>query len=332
MSVKINKAPVYVDFSALDDNPDNEWKKALVGGEGNEVYLSELLGAGVGEISNDTTSAAEPLTELPEEPVAGQHKEDESVIDLVGKAFNWASAFASSDSAPTSEELAAKKTESKKLPPKKKAVKITNKKAVTIKKTPVRKVPAKKKTFIPITKEAKARESLISKYRSYSSRFNLNAESHTKTTKQLAKYSLPDLEREYQLLKAKSNEGEVEEICYDIFEAALNMFAKVYARKLKYSMINTVYGSVDLIYIQEIIDEKFDEETGDPHLKRALAEAAIECAEWLCQPWYTRLAYHAHKIILEAGALEMNRRIGTLSGNSVSDAGREVLSKLHLKV
>ena len=319
----MSKPPAPVNFDALDAPPDDTWKSRLTDETSiNWEALAEREGKGMGTL---------PKVETPEEPLDGVGHEDPAVLSMAKSAFNW---FASPVPADPQEEVekpapAAVKKPAPRKPAAKTAAK-TVKKPIP-RKPAVRRKPGTANKPVPIPKDVKERERYIRMYRDFADRFELNDDIMTKTTKQLGKMTLEDLKRQYGLLKAKSNQGTVEAMCYDIFEELIKMGGKLYTKYLKrHALFGSLYGNVEFVYLDEILARALDDEEGDPALKAALAEAAIELAEWLCQPWYYRLLYHSHKIYGLAASLETQRRARVVSDQPMTAAGRAVFDSLGL--
>ena len=88
-----------------------------------------------------------------------------------------------------------------------------------------------------------------------------------------------------------------------------------------------LYGDVDFIHLEGVLEAEMDEQDGNPDLIACLKEASIELAEWLQAPWYYRLVYHGHKIYKMASNVEKARRHSILAERVPSAAGKRVLEE-----
>lgn len=331
--------PVVVDFDALDSTPyeEDSWKSRLMSENPKDWNFAEA-------------GPSEPAFELPDEPAPGQAQEDPAVeqaskglFDWVGGALGLGSSAEPEKPAKDKgkEKVAPKKAPVKKQPPKVAAEKgparrtpIQKPKARALPKTEARKAPARRKpgTIADDDPEKDEKTRLMIKYQMWAKRFGAEQDVMTKNMKQLAALPMDQMEREYLLLKAKTNEGVNEAMVYDMFEHGLKYLGDFYGKYLRRQRLaSMLYGNVEFVYLGEVIDDALGEETGDPDLKLALAEAAIELAEWLQMEWYYRLCWHAHKLCKEAADLEVKAKTAQLAKGQVSDGGERILSGLGLQ-
>lgn len=332
--------PVTVDFDALDATPyeEDSWKARLMSENPKDWDFGTAEPYGI-------------AVELPEEPAPGQAKEDPAVqqasqglFDWVGGALGLGSAASPEKPAKNKgkEKVQSKQTAAKKPAPKptKPAEKgpprrtpIQKPAARTLPKQEARKAPVRRKPgqIAEDDPERDAKRSLILKYQTWAKRFGAEQDVMTKNVKQLSAMPMEQMHTEYLLLKAKTNEGVNEAMVYDMFEHGLKYLGEFYGKYLRRQRLaSMLYGNVEFVYLGEVIDDALGEENGDPDLKLALAEAAIELAEWLQMEWYYRLCWHAHKLCKEAADIEVRKKTERVAKGGVSPESVKLLSELGL--
>jgi hypothetical protein len=321
MSVLPPLPPVEVNFEALDNDGDEEWKNKLMGD--NFDWDEE----------SSSMAFEEPLTEISNEEAPGQAKEDPLVEKASSGIMDWLWGGSSENKDKGKEKVEDSKPPSsakKRAPAKRPPAKA---KTSTVKKPAAKKLPAKRRAtpVDPADPEVIAKNRLITKYRSWATRFNDPTDLSAKTVKQLSSMKLEDIQREYNILKAKTNQGASEGMMYDLFENGVKMFGNFYTKFLRKQRLMGIYGDVQFTKLDEVLQEALGEENGDPDLKIALAEAAIELAEWLQVEWYYRLCWCAHKICKEAADAEVLEIRKELATGDVSTRGADVLKALGIE-
>ena len=320
--------PVPVNFKNLSNKGDDEWKKRLL--EGKTVNANGLVWNS-GQSDNDEIQPADlPDTEIPDEPKDGVGKEDQTITDMVwnflGKSIPQDTTDIEEQDEEDEEKIKPKPMARRGRPPKNVV------KKPPPKKTPVRRPAAKRKPPVkPKDPQELKKKRLITKYSQYKKSFDLGNDLTLKTTKQLAKLSVHELEIELDLIRSTIHTEASIDMAYDIFAEAVMIGGKIWSKYLKRTKAAAIlYGEVDMLYLKPVLDAELDGEDGDPDLHACLKEAAIELAEWLQAPWYYRLGWHAHKIYKAASHAEQVGRHSVIAQQMASEQGKSVLQSVGL--